>query len=140
MRQLAWLNAVPLPPSGSKAADPRFERPKISRKDRMRRDGAPVPMPHNPAPSILKNLMELGLTEAAGMGLAPLSWVTIDAWQRVTGVTIPAWEARLIRHLSAEYLAEGRRAESENCPPPWRTEVTDRERELEQRQLEAVLG
>lgn len=140
MRQLAWLNAVPLPPKGSKADDPKFQRSRISRKDRLRNEGVPIAMPRNPAPSVIKHLMELGLTEAAGMGLAPLSWSTIDAWQRVTGIAVPAWEARLIRQLSTEYLAESRRAESENCPAPWRAAVTQREREVEQARLESVLG
>ena len=72
--------------------------------------------------------------------LAPISWLTIDAWQRVTGVHLAPWEARLIRTLSIEYLAEHRRAESENCPAPWRAEVTQQERNAEQARLEMVLG
>ena len=140
VRFLGWLNAIPKPDERSKAADPRFKRPEISRLDRMKRDKVPVAMPPNPAPAIIAHLMEVGLSEAAGMGLAPLSWATIDAWQRVTGVALPAWECRLLRHLSTEYLAESRRAESENSPPPWRAEVTEREREVEQVRLEAVLG
>lgn len=137
---MAWLNATPKPDERSKAADPRFERPKISRIERMKRDKIPIAMPPNPAPSIVDRLMEMGLSEAAGMGAAPLSWLSIDAWQRVTGITLPTWEVRLLRKLSIAYLAENRAAESENCPPPWRAEVTQREREVEQARLEMVLG
>ena len=137
---MAWLNATPKPDERSKAADPKFERERVSRIERLKKDKIPILMPPNPAPSIVDRLTEIGMTEAAGMGSAPLSWLTIDAWQRVTGVTIPAWEARLIRHLSIEYLTESRRAESENCPSPWRVQVTQRERDIEQARLEMVLG
>lgn len=106
----------------------------------MKKDKIPITMPPNPAPSIVQKLIEIGLTEAAGMGAAPISWLSIDAWQRITGVTLPPWEARLIRQLSVDYLAESRRAESENCPPPWHTEVTQREIETEETRLRMLLG
>ena len=97
-------------------------------------------MPPNPLPEVTARLIEMGISEAAGMGVGPISWLTIDAWQRVTGIHLPTWEARLIRQLSVDYLAEGRKAESENCPPPWHAPVTERERNLEQARLEMVLG
>jgi hypothetical protein len=97
-------------------------------------------MPPNPAPAITARLIEIGLTQAAGMGSAPLSWGEINEWQRATCVTLQPWEARLIRRLSTEYLAEGRRAESENCPAPWHTAPSQRAIETEQARLEAVLG
>jgi hypothetical protein len=137
---MAWLNATPKPDERSKAARPEFERPKISRIEQMKKDRIPVLMPPNPAPALVGRLMEIGLSEAAGTGAAPLSWREIDAWCNRTGVDLPPWEARLIRQLSVEYLAESRRAESVNCPPPWRGEVTRREREVELARLEMVLG
>lgn len=106
----------------------------------MKRDGIKPPMPPNPAPHIIARLIEIGLTEAVGMGAGPVSWLTIDAWQRVTLVRLPPWEARLIRRLSSEYIAEGRRAEEETCPPPWHAEVTRREIETETDRLRMVLG
>ena len=106
----------------------------------MKRRKIVPPMPPNPAPHITERLIEIGLTEAAGMGAAPLSWQAIMAWQSLSGIHLPPWEARLIRKLSVEYLAEGRRAESENCPPPWRAEVTGQERDTEVDRLKMVLG
>ena len=97
-------------------------------------------MPPNPAPHLTDRLIEIGLTEAAGMGAAPLSWREIAAWRTETCVPQQPWEARLMRRLSAAYLAESRKAESESCPPPWRTEVTAREREIEEAELRSVLG
>ncbi len=106
----------------------------------MKRDGVPISMPPNPMPHLIDRLIEIGLTEAAGMGVVPLSWREIEAWQHNVHVALAPWEARLIRKLSVEYVAEGRRAESENCPPPWRAEVTAREREVEEARLRMVLG
>lgn len=97
-------------------------------------------MPPNPAPHITDWLIELGITEAAGMGAAPLSWREIAAWADGICVPVQPWERRLLRRLSATYLAEGRKSESEHCPPPWRMGVTAREREVEEAQLRSVLG
>ena len=136
---MAWLAAVPKPPPGSQRAKLRDEE-RLSRIEELRKNRIPPPMPPNPAPHIVNRLIEMGLTEAAGMGVAPLSWREIDAWCARTGVDLDPWEARLIRRLSAEYLAEGRRAESETCPPPWRGEVTPQEMNAEVVGLRAVLS
>lgn len=106
----------------------------------MERDRVTPKMPPNPAPHLISRLTEIGITESGGMGPAPLSWREIEAWQRLTNVQIAPWEARLMRKLSLEYLAESRRAESENCPAPYRAEVTQREREVEEATLRMVLG
>ena len=106
----------------------------------MKKDGITVKMPSNPLPSVIGWLLEIGLAEAAGMGTVPIGWSTIDAWQRTTGVQLAPWQARLLRHLSTEYVAESRKAEDATCPAPWRVETTDKEREIAQRRLEMVLG
>lgn len=108
--------------------------------EKLKRDKIVPQMPPNPVPHIIARLLEIGLTEAAGMGAGPVSWQAIDAWCNRTGVDLLPWEAKLIRSLSVAYVAEGRNAESENCPPPWRASVTDREREVELARLRAVLG
>lgn len=106
----------------------------------MAKDGIAPKMPPNPAPHLINRLIEIGITETTGMGPAPLSWREIEAWQHATNVRMAPWEARLIRQLSIAYIAQGRKAESENCPAPWRTEVTRREREVEEARLRMVLG
>lgn len=106
----------------------------------MKRDKIVPQMPPNPAPHIIQRLLEIGLAEAAGMGTGPVSWQAIDAWANRTGIILSPWEARLIRSLSVAYVAEGRVAESETCPPPWRAEVSEREKEVELARLRAVLG
>jgi hypothetical protein len=106
----------------------------------MENAGIPIQMPPNPAPHILTRWMEIGPTEATGMGAGPITWVTIKAWQEVMGISLDRWEARLIRKLSLAYLKEGHLAESENHPAPWRGEVTEREAKVEMARLEMVLG
>ena len=137
---MAWLNATPKPPAGTKRAEAKNQPPAISRIDQLKKDRVSPAMPPNPAPHIIDRLVEIGLTEAAGMGAAPISWQSIRAWQDVMGIRLPRWEARLIRKLSVEYMAESRRAESENCPAPFRAGVSEREKQLEVERLRMVLG
>lgn len=137
---MAWLNTTPKPGERTKRAKLNIETPKMTRAERMKKDGVAVPMPPNPLPHVVDRLIEIGLTEAAGMGAGPVSWQTMDAWANRTSVDIEPWEARLIRRLSVEYVAEQRRAESENCPAPWRWQVTEAEKAAAQRELESVLG
>lgn len=137
---MAWLNAVPKPDERSKRAKSDQPIDKRTRIERMEADGIPPTMPHNAAPHLIGWLIEIGLTESNGMAATPLSWGEINEWQHSTSVKLAPWESKLIRRLSVEYLAEGRRAESENCPAPFHAEVTQRERDLEQARLEMVLG
>lgn len=137
---MAWLNAAPKPPPGTKRAAAKDVPPLISRIDQMKRDKIVPQMPPNPAPHMIDRLVEIGLTEAAGMGAGPITWQSIDAWCNRACIDLAPWESRLLRNLSVAYLAEGRKAESENCPPPWRADITEREKEIELARLMAVLG
>ena len=140
VRQLAWLQATPKPPKGSRAAGVADQSPRKSRADVFKARKIEPPMPPNPLPHVLRWFTEMGISEAAGMGSAPLSWVTIDAWQRITGTRLSPWEARLIRSLSVAYLAESREAEDENRPAPWSAVSSAPERNAELAQLVSVLG
>lgn len=114
--------------------------PALSRREQMKRDGITPRLPPVSTPHIIERLLDIGLTQAAGMGAGPLTWAEIVAWQQATSVTLAPWEARLIRRLSVEYLAESRRAESESAAAPWRTELTPQEREASEASLRMVLG
>lgn len=139
VRALAWLNAVPKPAEGTaRARHGRGE--KITRMEAMERRKIVPRMPPNTMPHIVARLVEIGVSEAAGMGVVPLSWREIDAWCARTGIDLSPWEARLIRALSAEHVAWSRKAESENCPAPWRVEVTKSEKDAELAALQSVLG
>lgn len=132
---MAWLHATPKPEKEIKGAPP-----PVSRIDKLRADGVTPAMPPNPAPHIIARLIELGITESTGMGPVPISWREMAEWQRLTGVSLDPWEARLLRQLSVAYIAESRKAESDTCPAPWRREVTQAERDADERRLRMVLG
>lgn len=140
VRYLAWLNATPRPDPRSKAAK-REDLELVSRFEQMRRQGIKNPvMPPNPATHITDRLVEMGLSEAAGMGVVPLSWREIGAWCERTGIDLPPWESRLMRRLSADYVGESRRGENESCPPPWLAPANEATIAAEIRLLDAILG
>lgn len=137
---MAWLNAVPKPDPNSARGRSEAAQTKLTRLEELKRRNITPQMPPNPAPHIVDRLIEMGITEAAGMGASPLSWREIVAWQEGTCVRLAPWEARLIRTLSKAYLAESRVADSENHPAPWHSGPDRRAVETEQARLEAVLG
>lgn len=106
----------------------------------MKKNGIPVIMPPNPAPIVITSAMEIGLFQANGMAISPTGWTEIEAWCRLVDVELAPWQARLIRQLSIDYVAESRRAEDEHCPPPWRAPVTQREIDTEEALLLSILG
>lgn len=136
---MAWLNAVPKPPKGSKRAEGAVEQT-LSRRDQLKRDGIEPKMPPNPMPHLVARLVEIGLVSGGGMGPAPLSWEALDAWQRMTRVALAPWEARLLRSLSAAHIVEASLADDETRPAPWHAELTQRERDRDEALLNAVLG
>lgn len=97
-------------------------------------------MPPNPAPHITDWLTDIGIVGSDGMGAVPLSWGEIAAWQHNMALALEPWERRLLRRLSVAYVIEGRRAESESCPAPWRIRMTRRHREIEEAELRNLLG
>jgi len=136
---MAWLAAVPKPPAGSNR-EKIGTGAKISRAEQMKKKRISPKMPPNPMPHLVQRLIEIGLTEPAGMGMAPISWQTLAAWSTMTGVTLSPWEARLLRNLSTAYLAEFNAAGEEGRPAPFRTKVAQREAEAEEAGLRALLG
>ncbi len=137
---MAWLHATPKPDARSRRAKEEPAESRLSRIDDLKRKKIVPQMPPNPAPHITDWLIEMGLTQAVGMGAGPLSWAEIAAFQVNTCIRLEPWETRLIRELSKAYLAEGRLAESENYPAPWRAPVTQRELDIEEAQLRRLLG
>jgi len=74
------------------------------------------------------------------MGQAPIGWTTIRDWAAMTFQRPTAWEARVLRRLSGEYLSELHAAEDRMRPAPWLPERTEIPRESEEQRLRAVLG
>lgn len=62
----------------------------------------PPPSPPNPAPYLTDWLFEIGPMTGGDV----IGWLDLTAWQRITGIELTPWEARLIRRLSGEYALE----------------------------------
>lgn len=84
----------------------------------LARDEAPI-LPPNPAPYLTAWLFEIGPTSIGGMGEGPLGYQDFTAWQAVSGVDLMPWEAKTLRRLSGEYLAERQKAEEPNALAPY---------------------
>lgn len=139
VRQLAWLGAVPQPAPGSAEAKA-GKRNTLSRRDELKKNGIVPSLPPNPMPQLMLWFTNIGMVSAGGMGPTPLSWSEITAWQRCTGIRLAPWHAQLLRNLSIAYIAETANAEAENAPAPWRREITQREREVDEAALDVVFG
>lgn len=144
VRQLAWLYSVPqLPPKVRQAAEKagqKIEPNKLSRWDEMTASNTVPKMPPCPMPHFIAWFTEIGMVEAAGMGSAPLSWQGIEAWQRLVGVRLSPWHARLMRSLSVAYLAQKANSELTTDPAPWTAGVTPSQRAADEAALDAAFG
>lgn len=113
---------APLPRKREDGQQPtRLEKARADRRDPL---WCPN-YPHTDAPHLIAYLWDAG---PALPGPAPLTHSEINAWQQSSGVELAPWEARLLRRLSAEYLAETRRATDANCPEPSAQRLTDADR------------
>lgn len=115
VRQQAWLNAVP-----EKLPHDKSKEPGKSRIQAMQEAGERPEVPSvDGGEYLIGYLFEVGPTMAGGMGEAPLSHGELRAWQDNTGIELHAWEARMLRALSLDYLAQAQKSEKRDCKPPY---------------------
>jgi hypothetical protein len=100
------------------------QQPETSRLQRMRRTRGdegytPSMPPAGAAAYLLDYLFEVGPTMAAGAGEAELSHQEIESWARLRRIELTPWEARTLRRLSRDYLAEKHAAEDPRARAPW---------------------
>lgn len=90
------------------------------RKDRGDEDYQP-PMPDIDfeLTYLVTYLWEIGPVHYSGMGPLPLPHSEIMAWQSNTGITLQPWEARYLRELSKDFLAQEAKSKDPEEPPPW---------------------
>jgi hypothetical protein len=63
-----------------------------------------------------------------GMGLIPLTWQEISAWQESSGISLATWEANAIRRASKEYARQVSISDKPDCPPPGKVIEQDPEK------------
>lgn len=79
-------------------------------------------MPPVDAGYLIGHLWEIGPAMSGGMGPAVISHQDIAAWQDLIGIELQPWEARALRRLSRDYVAELHRAEKADAAAPWEPE------------------
>lgn len=126
MRHSAYLNAVPDAPKSVQSTAPRLSRLEARRKewvdagkgkaDDFRSDMPPL----DGAAYLIEYLWEVGPVMPGAMSAAPVTHEELRAWAELTGIELRPWEARFVRRLSRDYAAEGQRAVTLGCEPPWK--------------------
>jgi hypothetical protein len=105
-------------------AQDKSKAPPVSRRQKMKderkdQDYEPDMPPAEGVGYLLGYLWEVGPTMAAGMGAGPVTHTELRAWQANTGIELAPWEARILRRLSHDYLAESHAAEKPDRAAPW---------------------
>lgn len=140
VRALAWWRAVPGEPP-SKKPRPKVQIERVSRHAaRLDAGGVPDMPPVTPESMYLvEMLLDAGPIVSSTSGTRALTWRDFEAWERVTGADVRPWEARILRRLSNDYLAELNRAEAYDAPPPWEREATPEHRKRVSQHIKNVL-
>lgn len=111
----------------------------MTRQQKFKEDGVEPSMPPaGPAAYLVSYLLEVGPAMVAGMGRGPITWQEMEAWQRTTGTTLQAWEGRLLRRLSHDYIGTVMDATDPGFPPPYSDELTPSQREIVAQKVRSV--
>lgn len=133
-RQMGYLHARPR--LGHSKQQPK------SRLQQLRDQGTDPPMPPVPIDGryLIEQFHEVGPASHGAMGgLLPVTFAEMEAWQQATAVELLPWEARLLRRLSCEYVAQYAASDAPECPAPW-TSGNERAREDVSRRVRLIFG
>lgn len=114
---MAWLNTRPDKVEGDKTAglEP-------TRAERLKAEGVGIPaLPPCSATYLVDYLFEIGPVVHTAAGDAPIPHTEIAAWQANTCIRLSPWEARTLRRLSVDFVAESQRAKERDCKSPWQS-------------------
>lgn len=101
------------PPKKGKAPPPETRLQKL-RKDRKDLTYEPSLPDVEGGEQMLEWFWDVGPANAG----SAVTHAEIRAWLENTGYELQSWQARLLRRMSQEYLAETMRAADPKCPPP----------------------
>lgn len=107
---------MPRAPEGARSVG---RRKYESRLKRYIDSGESPPVPESPLPYLTDLLFEIGPDMPGGFGPAALSEQEIAAWQFNRRIRLTAWETRVLRDLSRDFVKELARAESPDAEPPF---------------------
>ena len=120
VRRVAYLNTLVQWARQSKTPQPQTSRLELSRK--MHGEGYHPEMPEVRMPHIIQYMFEM-------IGSDTITQTEMRNWQENMGIALSPWEARTIRNLSGEYVAERIRAADPHCIEPF----------LDENSLEAIV-
>lgn len=123
MRHAAWLSA------GQVVNTKDGQQRKPSRMADAQADGVDQERPPLTDSYLVECLFDAGPVLPGGMGVVPLGFVDLRAWQHAMGLTLTPWQAKTLRRLSCDYVAASQAAESPDCPSPWAPEIEPPDRE-----------
>lgn len=69
--------------------------------------------------AIARDFADCGMFRHGDAGMMPLSWEALHAWASLTRARLSGFEARILRMMSAGYVAELRAADNANPEPPY---------------------
>lgn len=122
IRHWVWLNTAPVPERKQalgKLADIKpLTRLEQKRKDRKDDEYEPETADIEGLDHVIAHFWDCGPAIGGTMGSSSLTHQEIEAWQRNTGIELDAWESRMLRRLSVEYLDWNAKARSVTCPSP----------------------
>lgn len=70
-------------------------------------------------PHMIDWLMEIGPMVSGAMGSAAFGWSDMAHWSEMTGIELDPWEAKTLRRLSLDWVAQVNASREPNCPPPY---------------------
>jgi hypothetical protein len=118
------LNTVP-----EKSDQTRFEQ--------YQEEGKVIAWPELRCSYLADILFEIGPCLHGGMGLSPLTWQEINAWQETSGIRLAMWEATAIRRASKEYARQVSISDKPDCPAPGK--VVEQEPEKLAKHIRSIL-
>lgn len=136
VRALGWWHAIPHPKPGKNVIPQRLNRVQIAQEGGAKPDLPPL---ESGLQQIVGLLFDAGPVSSGGEGLVPLSWLDLQAWQSVTGLTLQPWLLRLLRRLSGDYLMELNKGASVDAPPPWERDLTPDRRKKVAKHIRKVI-
>jgi hypothetical protein len=133
VRVLAWLQTAPVNPTEEhrNLSHKKSNTPEpTTRIQEMLNKGEQPDLPEVfGGLYLVEYLMDAGPGSVAGMGMVPITWPDLAAWQDQIGIQLAPWESKMLRRLSGEYLAQARKSEQPDCPSPAYTPLTDEVRD-----------
>ena len=88
---------------------------------------------------LLEYLRALGYAAAGVAGPTCISFTEIDAWARLSAVSLHPWEVTILRALSSEFVSEIGAAEDHLRPAPWSPEPEQIDRKALASRIKDVL-